>query len=291
MPPTTTTPSGNILAESVPTGGGGQAWPFEHRAFGELYDRDLGMVFLRKRWMDPSDGRFVSRDPFGGRLVEPSSLHRYAYVSSNPTNMIDPSGRIGVDIHVGALTLKVGLIGILKGTKSVGVPVGGISMAEYVDIVEMQALAPIETASDCGDNDPLSNELIVFYEFLTESGASATFEGWIGEIVEAASANINMTSGYDSEPKMEFSGDLLPDIISDCALEGRKSLDGRRRFLVTYQVWMFSEDEAGIDNQDPDGYFRTVIVSLENEMRMHFLGSAEPWAADPMSYVPSDYFD
>ena len=83
---------GNILAESTPVGGGGQPWPFEHRAFGELFDRDLGMVFLRARWMDPSDGRFISRDPFGGSSGDPQSLHRYTYAHADPINKIDPSG-------------------------------------------------------------------------------------------------------------------------------------------------------------------------------------------------------
>ena len=64
---------GNILAETTPVGGGGQPWPFEHRAFGELYDRDLGMTFLRNRWMSTEDGQFVSRDPFGG--IDTSQSH------------------------------------------------------------------------------------------------------------------------------------------------------------------------------------------------------------------------
>ena len=85
---------GNILAESVPTGGGGQPWPFEHRAFGELFDRDVGMVFLRARWMDPSDGRFVSRDPLEGISDEPMTLHRYGYAGLNPVNFQDPSGML-----------------------------------------------------------------------------------------------------------------------------------------------------------------------------------------------------
>ena len=84
---------GNLLAESVPIGGGGQPWPFEHRAFGELYDRDLGMTFLRARWMDPADGRLTSRDPFEGDTDSPASLHRYMYAANSPLNMGDPSGR------------------------------------------------------------------------------------------------------------------------------------------------------------------------------------------------------
>ena len=98
---------GNILAESVPTGAGGQPWPFEHRAFGELYDRDLGMTFHRARWMDASDGRFVSRDRFGGVGAQPASLHRYSYAASDPLNKTDPSG------HLIPQLVAIGVLGSL----------------------------------------------------------------------------------------------------------------------------------------------------------------------------------
>ena len=117
---------GNILAESTPVGGGGQAWPFEHRAFGELYDRDLGMVFLRARWMSPEDGRFVSRDPFGGAVQDPRSLHRYSYVANDPLNLIDPGGEEILTILAG-LAIFTALGAVFTSAANAAEPTGSAS--------------------------------------------------------------------------------------------------------------------------------------------------------------------
>src|SRR6185437_1337089 len=40
-------------------------------------------------------GRFMSMDPLSGSLALPQSLNRYAYVTNDPINMIDPTGMAG----------------------------------------------------------------------------------------------------------------------------------------------------------------------------------------------------
>ncbi len=52
-------------------------------------DSDLGLMYYRARWYDPSQGRFVSEDPigFGG-----GDINVYAYVVNNPSNLSDPQG-------------------------------------------------------------------------------------------------------------------------------------------------------------------------------------------------------
>jgi hypothetical protein len=52
-------------------------------------------VYLRARYYDPSIGRFLTRDPFGGFLVSPQSLNRYPYSVSDPVNLVDPWGLCG----------------------------------------------------------------------------------------------------------------------------------------------------------------------------------------------------
>jgi RHS repeat-associated protein len=55
------------------------------RFTGEQRDVESGLYYLRARFYDPAIGRFLARDPLpGGNL--------YAYVGSNPTNLIDPTG-------------------------------------------------------------------------------------------------------------------------------------------------------------------------------------------------------
>jgi RHS repeat-associated protein len=60
---------------------------------GEFFDSDLGLYYLRARWMNPLSGRFMSRDPFGGYLSVPFSQHAYNYGAADPINWRDPSGR------------------------------------------------------------------------------------------------------------------------------------------------------------------------------------------------------
>jgi hypothetical protein len=46
--------------------------------------------------MDPSVGRFITADPFGGFMFEPLSLHKYLYANADPVNKIDPSGYFSI---------------------------------------------------------------------------------------------------------------------------------------------------------------------------------------------------
>ena len=50
------------------------------------------MIYLRARWYHPADGRFQSRDTWGGDANRPMSLNRWNYAQSNPVKFIDPSG-------------------------------------------------------------------------------------------------------------------------------------------------------------------------------------------------------
>lgn len=67
--------------------------PNEFLYRGEQYDPDLGIYYLRARWMNPVTGRFVSRDPEDGVITDPATLHKYLYASGDPINRKDPSGR------------------------------------------------------------------------------------------------------------------------------------------------------------------------------------------------------
>ena len=53
-----------------------------------------GLVYLRARYYDPTSGRFLSRDPLAGSLLDPLSLNRYSYVANNPASLVDPSGMV-----------------------------------------------------------------------------------------------------------------------------------------------------------------------------------------------------
>jgi RHS repeat-associated protein len=58
------------------------------RYAGYQYDAATGLYYVGARWYDPSQGRWLSRDPLG--LAADSNPYRY--VSNTPTNGVDPSG-------------------------------------------------------------------------------------------------------------------------------------------------------------------------------------------------------
>ena len=51
-------------------------------------DDASGLYYVRARWYDPSQGRFISEDPIG--LV--GGINPYAYAGNDPINNTDPSG-------------------------------------------------------------------------------------------------------------------------------------------------------------------------------------------------------
>lgn len=54
------------------------------RYSGEMWDDTTSLQYLRARWYDPSDGRFISEDTYEGQIDNPLSLNLYAYVHNNP---------------------------------------------------------------------------------------------------------------------------------------------------------------------------------------------------------------
>ncbi|MFM6132818.1 MAG: RHS repeat-associated core domain-containing protein, partial [Sphaerospermopsis kisseleviana] len=61
---------------------------------GEQRDPNLGLDYLRARYLDVNSGRFTNRDVFEGIQNSPITFNKYLYADSNPINNIDPSGNI-----------------------------------------------------------------------------------------------------------------------------------------------------------------------------------------------------
>jgi RHS repeat-associated protein len=60
---------------------------------GEITDA-TGNIYLRARYYNPLDGRFLSRDTWGGDTNIPMSFNAWLYTYANPVNATDPSGYI-----------------------------------------------------------------------------------------------------------------------------------------------------------------------------------------------------
>jgi RHS repeat-associated protein len=76
---------------------------------GEQTDAD-GLIFLRSRYYEPSQGRFLSRDEWLGTAFRPVSLNKWAYVGGDPVNATDPSGRERVKIWAAAFISPASIV-------------------------------------------------------------------------------------------------------------------------------------------------------------------------------------
>ena len=61
---------------------------------GREYDSETGLYYYRSRYYDAKIGRFLREDPIW-------DTNRYAYVYSNPLNLVDPYGLRGVGLIYG----------------------------------------------------------------------------------------------------------------------------------------------------------------------------------------------
>jgi RHS repeat-associated protein len=83
--------------------------PNDYLYAGEQRDSQLGLDYLRARYMNPATGRFWSMDDFEGLANDPLSLHKYLYASSDPANRKDPSGYTSL-IEAGIASISRGII-------------------------------------------------------------------------------------------------------------------------------------------------------------------------------------
>lgn len=93
---------------------------------GQQQDAESGLIYLRARYMDPTTGRFMSRDTFAGYASRPQSQNRYGYGEGNPVNRTDPSGHCAGALAIPCAGAAAG--GAVAGPPGVviGAAVGGV---------------------------------------------------------------------------------------------------------------------------------------------------------------------
>ena len=76
---------------------------------GEQRDSNLGLDYLRARYLNVNTGRFISRDPFEGFLQNPITLNKYIYANANPVSFVDPTGNFSLLSLNTALKIRIEL--------------------------------------------------------------------------------------------------------------------------------------------------------------------------------------
>jgi RHS repeat-associated protein len=74
---------GNIVGNSETVSN-----PFKYVGQYGVMDEGNGFYYMRARYYDPQNGRFISEDPIGLG----GGINQFAYASDNPVNRIDPHG-------------------------------------------------------------------------------------------------------------------------------------------------------------------------------------------------------
>ncbi len=97
---------------------------------GEQYDPNVGFYYMRARYYDQAQGRFISTDSEEGNIFDPVSLHRYLYAKADPMDNRDPSGAISMP----EMLVVSGLIGLTAGAITY-VVTGSVKKAVAVAIV------------------------------------------------------------------------------------------------------------------------------------------------------------
>ena len=64
--------------------------PYQYNA--EYTDSSTGLQYLRARYYEASQGRFITKDTELGRIEYPITRNLYTYCGNNPLNLTDPSG-------------------------------------------------------------------------------------------------------------------------------------------------------------------------------------------------------
>ncbi len=87
-----------------------------YRYTGEQLDPNLGFYYLRARYMNPGQGRFVGMDSYFGNSSDPPSLHKYMWANNSPTMYADPSGLFSIGEAMATVYLAAVIVATADGT-------------------------------------------------------------------------------------------------------------------------------------------------------------------------------
>jgi RHS repeat-associated protein len=169
---------GVMLAQSGST-------PNNHLYTGEQLDPNVGLYYLRARYLNHSAGRFISQDILSGVEQDPSTLHKYLYAGVDPIQNLDPSGGffIGVIATLITLTITAALVLYVRGTEvtvkfavllEVGLAVASIVLVAIfnwlvVTPAQREAIGMLVGSRVLARGDPLFKKVEDATEFIRKS--------------------------------------------------------------------------------------------------------------------------
>ena len=79
---------------------GSTANPFKYVGRFGLFDEGNGLIYIRARYYNPAQARFLSKDALPGQATDSQSLHRFVYAMNNPFRLVDLSGLSTMEAHM-----------------------------------------------------------------------------------------------------------------------------------------------------------------------------------------------
>jgi RHS repeat-associated protein len=112
----------------------------------QQFDPNIGFYYLRARYYDPSNGRFLTSDDFRGSLFDPISLHKYLYGRCDPVNSTDPTGQFSfvtviIVIIILAILLGIGAFLASRDSCPLGEAAAQVTAIGPLDALTAQSLA------------------------------------------------------------------------------------------------------------------------------------------------------
>ena len=118
----------------------------------QQFDQASGTYYLRARYYDQSNGRFISQDPYSGNDNDPISLHRYLYASNDPVERVDPSGESDSGGIFGCSITLTGIASFMAQNSAV-VMMAGIAVISAIDPETGFGVAETMAPQDVGEAD------------------------------------------------------------------------------------------------------------------------------------------
>jgi RHS repeat-associated protein len=166
------------------------------RYAGEQRDDLLsGNYYLRARYYSPAMGQFISPDPHPGDVLDPRTLHKYAYANASPMNFRDPSGLSSLP-ELSSVASIAGTLAALSGAQyfvggTAALLLGSRERTKWSGELASVSIGPVQWIdyymdSDCGmTRNGLGIQRV---------GGSAVFGGWQAPIPDPFSA-FSITGG------------------------------------------------------------------------------------------------
>ena len=140
----------------------------------QQFDGASGDYYLRARYYDQGNGRFISQDPFNGKSANSVSLQRYLYASNDPVDRIDPSGREDlVPLSIGSAEAvavdRLETVAV-QGAKVLAKDVAESEVAVVEDQVAAVEANPAGPSFSVGPNGSITLDLLRKYPALEVQG-------------------------------------------------------------------------------------------------------------------------